>query len=123
MRVLVVEDDRQIRRQLVQALTTHGYVADTARNGEDGRFLGQTESYDAIILDLGLPVLDGLSVLQSWRQEGMKTPVGIHARLRKSMPWMTQEDWGAEAMEVGVLSMPEVSVPNRADTQRAKPLV
>ena len=75
MRVLVVEDDRQISRQLVQALTTHGYVADTARNGEDGRFLGQTESYDAIILDLGLPVLDGLSVLQGWRQEGLKTPV------------------------------------------------
>jgi two-component system OmpR family response regulator len=75
MRVLVVEDDRQISRQVVQALATHGYVADTARNGEDGRFLGQTESYDAIILDLGLPVLDGLSVLQSWRQEGMKTPV------------------------------------------------
>ena len=75
MRVLVVEDDRQISRQLVQALMTHGYVADTARNGEDGRFLGQTESYDAIILDLGLPVLDGLSVLQSWRQEGLKTPV------------------------------------------------
>jgi two-component system OmpR family response regulator len=75
MRVLVVEDDRQIRRQLVQALGAHGYVADTARDGEDGRFLGQTESYDAIILDLGLPVLDGISVLQSWRQLGMKTPV------------------------------------------------
>lgn len=75
MRVLVVEDDRQISRQLVQALGTHGYVADTARNGEDGKFLGQTESYDAIILDLGLPVLDGISVLQSWRQAGMKTPV------------------------------------------------
>ena len=75
MRVLVVEDDRQISRQVVQALGLHGYVADTARNGEDGRFLGQTESYDAIILDLGLPVLDGISVLQSWRQEGMKAPV------------------------------------------------
>ena len=75
MRVLVVEDDRQISRQLVQALITHGYVADTAGNGEDGRFLGQSESYDAIILDLGLPILDGFSVLQSWRQEGMKAPV------------------------------------------------
>src|ERR1044071_2263878 len=75
MRVLVVEDDRQISRQLVQALSAHGYVADAARNGEDGKFLGQTESYDAIILDLGLPMLDGISVLQSWRQEGMKTPV------------------------------------------------
>ena len=75
MRVLVVEDDRQISRQVVQALGAHGYVTDTARNGEDAKFLGQTESYDAIILDLGLPVLDGISVLQSWRQHGMKTPV------------------------------------------------
>jgi two-component system, OmpR family, response regulator len=75
MRVLVVEDDRQISRQVVQALGAHGYVADTALTGEDGKFLGQTESYDAIILDLGLPMLDGISVLQSWRQEGVKAPV------------------------------------------------
>ena len=75
MRVLVVEDDRQISRQVVQALGAHGYVTDTARNGEDGKFLGQTETYDAIILDLGLPVLDGISVLQSWRLDGMRTPV------------------------------------------------
>ena len=75
MRVLVVEDDRQISRQLEQALGAHGYVTDTARNGEDARFLGQSESYDAIVLDLGLPVLDGISVLQSWRQQGLKTPV------------------------------------------------
>ncbi len=75
MRVLVVEDDRQISRQLVQALSAHGYVTDTARDGEDGQFLGQTEPYDAIILDLGLPVRDGIAVLQSWRQQGMKTPV------------------------------------------------
>ena len=75
MRVLVIEDDRQISRQLVQALGAHGYVTDTARDGEDARFLGQSESYDAIILDLGLPVLDGISVLQSWRQQGMTTPV------------------------------------------------
>ncbi len=75
MRVLVVEDDAQISRQLVRALETHGYVTDTARDGEDAKFLGQTESYDAIILDLGLPVLDGISVLQGWRQQGMKAPV------------------------------------------------
>jgi two-component system, OmpR family, response regulator len=75
MRVLVVEDDAQISRQLVRALESHGYVTDTAQNGEDAKFLGQTESYDAIILDLGLPVLDGISVLQGWRQQGMKAPV------------------------------------------------
>jgi two-component system OmpR family response regulator len=75
MRVLLIEDDRQISRQVVQALAERGFIADTAGNGEDGRHLGQTESYDAIILDLGLPVLDGMSVLQDWRRGGMKTPV------------------------------------------------
>ena len=75
MRVLVVEDDQQISRRVVQALQSHGYVTDTAVNGEDGRFLGQTEPYDAVILDLSLPLLDGLSVLQSWRREGVKTPI------------------------------------------------
>jgi two-component system, OmpR family, response regulator len=75
MRVLMVEDDQQISRRVVQALKSHGYVTDTAANGEDGRFLGQTEEYDAVILDLSLPLLDGLSVLQSWRKEGMITPV------------------------------------------------
>ena len=75
MRVLLIEDDRQISRQVVQALAERGFIADTAGNGEDGRYLGQTETYDAIILDLGLPILDGMSVLQDWRQGGMKTPV------------------------------------------------
>src|ERR1044072_6326495 len=75
MRVLVIEDDRQISRQVTQALTARGYVAETARDGEEGKFLGAHEAYDAIILDLGLPVLDGISVLQSWREEGLKTPV------------------------------------------------
>jgi two-component system, OmpR family, response regulator len=77
MRVLVVEDDRQIKQRVQQALQAHGYAVDSANDGEEGRFLGQTESYDVIILDLGLPALDGLSVLQSWRQGGMKAPVLI----------------------------------------------
>ncbi len=77
MRVLVVEDDRQIGRQITQALSEAGYVVEVARDGEEGCFLGQTEPYDAIILDLGLPVLDGLSVLQRWRSEGIHIPVLI----------------------------------------------
>ncbi len=75
MRVLIVEDDRQIRQRVQQALLAHGYAVDSADDGEEGRFLGQTETYDAIILDLGLPALDGISVLHSWRQRGMKAPV------------------------------------------------
>jgi two-component system OmpR family response regulator len=77
MRLLIVEDDREIQRQLLGALSAAGYVVDVAGDGEDGHHLGATESYDAIILDLGLPQLDGLSVLEKWRKEGIATPVLI----------------------------------------------
>ena len=75
MRILVVEDDVNLNRQLVEALQEAGYVVDKAFDGEEGHFLGETEPYDAIILDLGLPGRDGLSVLKEWRSKGMDTPV------------------------------------------------
>lgn len=77
MRLLVVEDDPDINRQLVTALTDAGYVVDAATDGEEGHFLGDTEPYDCVILDLGLPVMDGVSVLEAWRREGHKMPVLI----------------------------------------------
>ncbi len=77
MRLLVVEDDPDINRQLVTALTDAGYVVDSATDGEDGHFLGDTEPYDCVILDLGLPVMDGVSVLEAWRREDRKMPVLI----------------------------------------------
>jgi two-component system OmpR family response regulator len=77
MRILVVEDDRNLREQLSSALTDAGYAVDTADNGEDGQFMGETEPYDLAILDLGLPQLDGLSVLKAWRKEGRTMPVLI----------------------------------------------
>jgi len=77
MRLLVVEDDPDLNRQIVGALRDAGYVVDTAKNGEEGHFLGETEPYDAVILDLGLPVLDGVSVLERWRRAGRKMPVLI----------------------------------------------
>jgi two-component system, OmpR family, response regulator len=77
MRLLVVEDDSDLSRQLVAALTDAGYAADAAFDGEEGAFLGETEPYDAIILDLGLPKVDGLSVLERWRRADIKTPVLI----------------------------------------------
>mgnify|MGYP003348495052 CR=1 FL=1 len=67
MRILVVEDDKNLNRQLVDALQENGYVVDKAFDGEEGHFLGETEPYDGVILDLGLPVLDGVSVLEKWR--------------------------------------------------------
>lgn len=77
MRLLVVEDDPDLNRQLVTALSEAGYVVDAATDGEEGHFLGDTEPYDAVVLDLGLPVMDGVSVLESWRREGKKMPVLI----------------------------------------------
>jgi two-component system OmpR family response regulator len=77
MRLLVVEDDRDLNRQLATALTEAGYAVDSAFDGEEGAYSGETEPYDAIILDLGLPRIDGLSVLERWRRNDIRTPVLI----------------------------------------------
>ncbi|MBV8971284.1 MAG: response regulator transcription factor [Sphingomonadaceae bacterium] len=75
MRVLIVEDEPTLARQLKAALEGAGYAVDHAADGEDGHYLGSTEAYDAVILDLGLPEVDGLTVLDRWRKEGRTTPV------------------------------------------------
>ena len=75
MRLLVIEDDPDINRQLVQALGDAGYAVDTASDGEEGHFLGDTEPYDAVVLDIGLPRKDGLSVLEQWRRDSRNMPV------------------------------------------------
>jgi len=75
LRVLVVEDDRDVARQVAVTLGRAGYVVDVAHDGEEGHFLGDTEPYDAVVLDLGLPGIDGLAVLERWRAEGRTMPV------------------------------------------------
>ena len=77
MRLLVVEDDPDLNRQLATALTDAGYVVDRAFDGEEGHFLGESEPYDAVILDIGLPKMDGISVLEAWRRAGRAMPVLI----------------------------------------------
>lgn len=77
MRILIVEDDADLSRQLKTAFKDAGYAVDVALDGEEGHFLGDTEPYDAVILDLGLPLIDGVSVLQKWRADGKKFPVLI----------------------------------------------
>jgi two-component system OmpR family response regulator len=75
MRVLVVEDEPNLLRQLKAALEGAGYAVDTAADGEDAQYLGSTENYDAVVLDLGLPEIDGLTVLDRWRKDGRAMPV------------------------------------------------
>jgi two-component system OmpR family response regulator len=77
LRVLVVEDEPLLSEQLALALRDAGYAVDVAADGEKADFLGHTEQFDAVILDLGLPKLDGLSVLHRWREAGLSMPVLI----------------------------------------------
>jgi two-component system OmpR family response regulator len=77
MRLLIIEDDKRLATQLKESLEQAGYAVDQAFDGEEGHFLGDSEPYDAVVLDLGLPKMDGISVLKSWRKEGHKTPVLI----------------------------------------------
>jgi two-component system OmpR family response regulator len=75
VRVLVVEDEARLSRQLAVTLGEAGYAVDCAADGELADFLVQTESYDAVLLDLGLPKIDGLTLLRDWRQAGLSVPV------------------------------------------------
>ncbi len=77
MRVLLVEDEPTLRAQLRAGLEEAGYAVDEAGNGRDAQHLGDTEPFDAVVLDLGLPVLDGLTVLRRWRANGRTMPVLI----------------------------------------------
>ncbi|HRO11772.1 response regulator transcription factor [Amaricoccus sp.] len=75
MRALAVEDDPRILRDLSAALASAGFRVETCRDGEEAWFLGDTEDYDLIVLDLGLPRMDGLAVLKRWRAGGREMPV------------------------------------------------
>jgi two-component system OmpR family response regulator len=75
MRILIVEDNAELTRQIKSTLEHALYVADVAYDGEEGFFLGDSEPYDAVILDLGLPKLDGIEVLERWRSNGNNVPV------------------------------------------------
>jgi len=77
MRILLVEDEPELRAHLHKGLERAGYTVDLADNGEDALHLGDTEPFDAVVLDLGLPRIDGLTVLQRWREAGRRMPVMI----------------------------------------------
>ena len=77
MRILIVEDEPTLRAQLAEGIGAAGYAVDVAENGTDAHYMGDTEPYDAVILDLGLPQMDGITVLRKWRKTGRSMPVLI----------------------------------------------
>jgi len=119
MRMLVVEDDPDLNRQLVSALEEAGYVVDSASNGEDGHFLGDTEPYDAVILDLGLPKMDGVTVLEKWRREGRNMPVLILTARDRWSDKVAGFDAGADDYVAKPFFMEEVLARLRALLRRS----
>ncbi len=119
MRILVVEDDRDLNRQLVTACRDAGYAVDTAFDGEEGHFLGDTEPYDAVILDIGLPKMDGLSVLEAWRRDGRLVPVLLLTARDRWSDKVAGIDAGADDYVAKPFHMEEVLARLRALTRRA----
>ncbi len=119
MRLLVVEDDPDLNRQLVSALQDAGYAVDKAMDGEEGHYLGDTEPYDGVILDLGLPVLDGVSVLEKWRRAGKKMPVLILTARDRWSDKVAGFDAGADDYVAKPFHMEEVLARIRALLRRS----
>jgi two-component system OmpR family response regulator len=119
VRLLVVEDDKNLNRQIVSALEGAGYAVDKAFDGEDGGFLGETEPYDAIILDLGLPKVDGVSVLNAWRRAGVKAPVIILTARDRWSDKVSGFDAGADDYVTKPFHMEELLARIRALLRRA----
>jgi len=119
MRILVVEDDADLNRQIVSALSDAGYVVDKATDGEEGCYLGETEPYDAVVLDLGLPVLDGVSVLEKWRRAGKKMPVLILTARDRWSDKVAGFDAGADDYVAKPFQMEEVLARVRALLRRS----
>jgi two-component system, OmpR family, response regulator len=119
MRILVVEDDKDLNRQLVAALSDAGYAVDTAFDGEEGHFLGDTEPYDAVVLDIGLPQMDGIRVLERWRAESRNMPVLILTARDRWSDKVAGIDAGADDYVAKPFHMEEVLARVRALVRRA----
>jgi two-component system OmpR family response regulator len=119
LRLLVVEDDKDLNRQMATALGQAGYVVDCAFDGEEGWFLGDTEPYDAVVLDLGLPKKDGISVIADWRKAGRIMPVLILTARDRWSDKVQGFDAGADDYVAKPFHMEEVLARLRALLRRA----
>ncbi len=119
MRLLVVEDERELARQIGVALREAGYAVDFAHDGEEAFHLGDVEPYDAVILDLGLPEIDGLTVLRRWRAAGRAMPVLILTARDRWSEKVEGFDAGADDYVAKPFSMEELLARVRALIRRS----
>ncbi len=119
MRILVVEDEASLARQLATALGHAGYAVDCAADGERAHILGHDEEYDAVVLDLGLPKMDGLTVLRLWREAGLAVPVLVLTARASWHEKVTGIDSGADDYLAKPFRMEELLARLRALIRRA----
>jgi len=119
VRILLAEDEPQLSREISASLTQAGYAVDCSADGENADFLAQTEKYDAIILDLGLPKVDGLTILRRWRESGIATPVLILTARASWTDKVRGIDFGADDYVAKPFKMEEVLARLRALIRRA----
>jgi two-component system OmpR family response regulator len=121
MRILVVEDEPTLCTQLVQAISAAGHTVESAGDGREAHYLGEVEDFDAVVLDLGLPVLDGLSVLRRWRAAGRNMPVLILTARSAWQEKVAGMDAGADDYLAKPFHMEELLARLRALLRRAGP--
>ncbi|NQU57312.1 MAG: response regulator transcription factor [Rhodospirillales bacterium] len=119
MRVLIVEDEVELAGQIGKALQGAGYTIDIAYDGEEGEFLGANEPYDAVVLDLGLPKVDGLTVLDRWRTQGKTMPVLILTARETWSEKVSGFDKGADDYVTKPFNMEELLARLRALIRRS----
>ena len=119
LRVLIVEDDPDLNRQLVAAMVDAGYAVDKAFDGEEGFFLGETEPYDLVVLDIGLPKMDGISVLEQWRRADRNMPVIILTARDRWSDKVAGMDAGADDYLAKPFHMEELLARIRAQVRRS----
>lgn len=119
MRVLLVEDDPVLSAQLIEELGVAGYVVESADNGIDAHYLGDVETFDAVVLDLGLPQMDGITVLKKWRAAGRTMPVLILTARNAWHEKVDGIDAGADDYLVKPFHMEELLARVRALIRRA----
>ncbi|MEZ5851821.1 MAG: response regulator transcription factor [Hyphomicrobiaceae bacterium] len=119
MRALIVEDDPDLNRQLAAALADAGFAVDRAGDGEEGYFLGETEPYDVVILDIGLPKMDGISVLEQWRRADRNFPVILLTARDRWSDKVSGIDAGADDYLAKPFHIEELLARVRAQVRRA----
>ena len=119
MRLLVVEDDHELNTQISDALRGAGYAVDNATDGEEGRYLGEVEAYDAVVLDLGLPEVDGLTILRGWREANITLPVLVLTARDRWHEKVAGFDAGADDYLAKPFNMEELLARLRALLRRA----